>query len=489
VADHQAVLGTPVSLFHTARGIAYADLEIDQHRETWPVRSKQFRAWLRGRHYERTGEALGLATIRSILDLLEARAEFDAPERTIHIRVAQHEDCMYLDLADHGWRAVEIGPDGWRIITHPPVRFRRAAGMLPLPSPERGGSIETLASFLNLPARDDQVLVVSWLLGALQHAGPFPLLAIAGEQGSAKTVLSKLLRALIDPNVAPVRALPREERDLMIAANNGHVLAFDNLSVLPGWLSDALCRLASGGSFALRQLYTDADEVLFQAARPTILNGIEEVITRQDLADRAIFLTMGFLPDQRRRPEAELWQQFELARPRILGALLDAVAHGLRMRDRVQFLRLPRMADFAKWATACEAALWSPGTFRMAYDTNRRRAVEDAVEADPVAASVRRIMARQTRWVGTASELQNATAFGGHTLAERAMDWPKNPRALAGRLRRSQAFLRTLGIEIAFKREGQEGARIISMTSRGDLSASAPSVSSVTAEPMLREAH
>src|SRR5271166_2330593 len=89
------------------------------------------------------------------------------------------------------------------------------------------------------------------------------------------------------PNVAPVRALPREERELMIAANNGHVLAFDNLSSLPGWLSDALCRLASGGSFALRRLYTDADEVLFQAARPAILNGIEDIITRQDLADRA----------------------------------------------------------------------------------------------------------------------------------------------------------------------------------------------------------
>jgi hypothetical protein len=133
------------------------------------------------------------------------------------------------------------------------------------------------------------------------------LLAIAGEQGSAKTVLSKILRALIDPNVAPVRALPREERELMIAANNGHVLAFDNLSTLPGWLSDALCRLASGASFALRQLYTDADEVLFQAARPTILNGIGDVITRQDLADRAIFLTMGSLRDEQRRPEAEIW--------------------------------------------------------------------------------------------------------------------------------------------------------------------------------------
>jgi hypothetical protein len=490
MAENPVVLGAPISLFHTATGVAYADIEIDQHRETWPIRGKQFRAWLRRRHYDRTGEAMGPTTIRSILDLLEARAQFDAPERAIHVRVAQHEGRVYLDLADHRCQAVEVGPGGWRIMTHPPVRFRRAAGMLPLPLPlpERGGSIEALAPFLNLPARDDQVLVISWLLGALQHPGPFPLLAIAGEQGSAKTVLSKILRALIDPNVAPVRALPREERELMIAANNGHVLAFDNLSSLPGWLSDAFCRLASGGSVALRQLYTDADEVLFQAARPTILNGIEDVITRQDLADRAIFLTMGSIADERRRSEAELWRQFELARPRILGALLDAVAHGLRMRDHMQFVRLPRMADFAKWATACEAAFWSPGTFRMAYDINRRRAVEDAVDADPVAACVRRIMAKQARWIGTASEFLNAAAAGGDYMAGRIADWPKNPRALAGRLRRSQAFLRTLGIEIAFKRQGREGNRIIKMTSRVDFAPLIPSAPSAPAEPNLSDA-
>jgi len=137
------------------------------------------------------------------------------------------------------------------------------------------------------------------------------------------------------------------------------------------------------------------------------------IITRRDLADRAIFLTMGSLRDEQRRPEAELWHQFELARPRILGALLEAVAHGLRMRDRIEFARLPRMADFAKWATACETALWSPGTFRMAYDANRRRAVED--EADPVAACVRAIMVKQTRWVGTASDLLGALPLAATT--------------------------------------------------------------------------
>jgi hypothetical protein len=487
MADDSAVLDTPISLFHTATGVAYTDLEIEDHRETWPVRSKQFRAWLRRRHYERTGEALAPATIRSILDLLEARAQFDAPERTVHIRVALHEGRIYLDLTDGGWRAVEVGSNGWRIVTRPPVRFRRAPGMLPVPVPERGGYVDTLASLINIPSREDFVLVVSWLLGALHHPGPFPLLAIVGEQGSAKTVLSKILRGLIDPNLAPVRALPREERDLMIAANNGHVLAFDNLSSLPGWLSDALCRIASGGSFALRQLYTDADEVLFQAARPIVLNGIEDVITRQDLADRAIFLTMGSLADEKRRPEADVWCDFELARPRILGALLEAVVRGLQMRDRIQFARLPRMADFARWAAACETALWSPGEFQRAYDANRRRAIEDAVDADPVAAGVRKFIAKHTRWVGTASDLLAATGDGEAHLVGRLADWPKNPRALAGRLRRCQAFLRTVGIEIAFQREGHDGNRIIRMTSREDFPSSvpsAPSASSASVDPL-----
>ena len=167
-------------------------------------------------------------------------------------------------------------------------------------------------------------------MAALRSGGPYPLLAISGEQGSAKTVLSKLLKALIDPNAAPVRALSREERELMIAANNGYLLAFDNLSGLPNWLSDALCRLATGGSFAVRQLYTDDEEMLFEAARPILLNGIEEVVSRPDLGDRAIFLTLAPIGEAQRRPESELWREFEIARPRILGALLDAVVHGLR---------------------------------------------------------------------------------------------------------------------------------------------------------------
>src|SRR5262249_8049785 len=455
-------------LFHTATGTAFADITIDGHRETWPIRSKRFRGWLRHRYYQATGDAASAAEIRSALDLFEARAHFDGPERAVHVRIAEHAGHIYLDLADEHWRAVEIGPDGWRVIGCPPVHFRRPAGMLPLPVPQQGGSIEALNSFLNLASRDDFVWIVAWLLAALRSGGPYPLLAISGEQGSAKTVLSKLLKALIDPNAAPVRSLSREERELMIASNQGYLLGFDNLSGLPVWLSDALCRLASGGSFAVRQLYTDDDEVLFQAARPILLNGIEEVISRPDLGDRAIFLTLAPIGEAQRRPETELWREFEIARPRILGALLDAVVHGLQTMGRVHLDRLPRMADFALWAAACETALWPAGTFARAYAANRRTAIEGMIEADPLAACVRGLMAERTAWTGSAADLLRAADFGGDEVWKRSAGWPKTPRALAGRLRRAQTFLRTLGIEIAFSREGRTGTRMIRVSTSAE---------------------
>ena len=74
--------------------------------------------------------------------------------------------------------------------------------MLPLPVPEQGGAIGDLAAFLNLRSQTDFVLVVAWLLAALRCRGPYPVLGVSGEQGSAKTVLTKILRSLVDPNVA-----------------------------------------------------------------------------------------------------------------------------------------------------------------------------------------------------------------------------------------------------------------------------------------------
>ena len=148
--------------------------------------------------------------------------------------------------------------------------------------------------------------------------------------------------------------------------------------------------------------------------------------------------------------------------------MLDAAAHELRKLPGIHLEQLPRMADFALWATACEKAFWPAGTFVRAYRANRKAALEDLIDADPVAACVREIMAKRNSWSGSAADLLRAGGSSRDGISRDPTGWPKNPRALAGRLRRAQPFLRALGIQIAFSREGRAGTRVIRIYMRAE---------------------
>jgi hypothetical protein len=356
----ELVSGGGGELFHAPDGTAYADIVIDGHRETWPLKSQGFRRWLQRAYYIETGGAPNGDAMATAMGVLEARAHFDGVERTVCLRVSEHGERIYLDLCDTRWRAVEIDANGWRIVDAPPVRFRRTAGMLPLPEPLRGGSVDELRKHLHV---DDgaYVLAVSWLLAILRGRGPYPILALTGEQGTGKSLTGHQLRLLVDPHSAPLRSLPRDTRDLYVAAINGHVLVFDNLSSIPTEMSDALCRLSTGGGFSTRALYTNDSEVIFDGQRPIALTSITDVASRSDLADRLLLVRLEVIPDTERRTEAELHAVFTTARPRILGALLDVVVHGLIQLPQTRLNRLPRMADYAVWMRACETAIWSAG--------------------------------------------------------------------------------------------------------------------------------
>ena len=473
-------LAQETELFHSPDSTGFADIQVNGHRETWPVRNKGFRRWLARRFYEETGGAPNSEALQSALNVIEAKAHFDGPEREVHLRIGGLDGKLYLDLGNEVWQAVEIESKGWRVVDEPPVRFRRAAGMQSLPAPESGGSIETLRHLLNVQGDNDFILVVAWVLAVLRDRGPYPVLVLSGEQGSAKSTFSAVLRSLLDPNTAPLRALPREDRDLFIAASNGHILAFDNVSGLPAWISDTLCRLATGGGFAVRQLYTDQDEVLFDAARPVILNGIEDIVARPDLADRAIFLTLEPIPEERRRPEKELWAEFDSIRSQLLGTLLDAISHGLKHLPTTQLDSLPRMADFALWATACETALWPAGTFGVAYAGNRDDAVDSVIESDLVGSAIRSLMDTRAEWTGTATDLLGALDEKVGEKVSRSKNWPSSARALSGRVTRAATFLRKVGIDINRDREGRDRTRIIRITRKPECALERPSIPSAT---------
>jgi len=408
-----------------------------------------FRRWLARQYYLFNEQRVpGSQAIHDAVGMLEGEALFDGLEYPVFVRTAEADGNIYIDLCDSSWRAVELSPEGWRVIAVPPVRFRRAKAMLALPEPKHGGKVDQLRPFVNVRG-DEWPLLAAWLLAAYRSRGPYPVLCLHGEHGSAKSTTARVLRSLVDPNTAPLRCEPREPRDLMIAASNGWVVALDNISHLPAWLSDALCRLSTGGGFSTRELYTDSEEVIFDAMRPLILNGIEEVATRSDLLDRSIMLSLPTIQEAGRQPESSLWRAFEKAAPFIFGAMLTAVCEAMRDISAVKLLQLPRMADFAMWAAAGEQGMGlQPGEFMAAYTTNREAGNELALEASPLAKVLLGFMEDLNTWTGTASDLLDALEKQVEDKVRRQRGWPQSARALSGAVKRLAPNLRKAGVDV-----------------------------------------
>ncbi|MDA1196301.1 MAG: hypothetical protein O2894_14120, partial [Planctomycetota bacterium] len=465
-------LADGVGLFHTPAGDAYARVRMGDHHEVYATDSRQFRRYLERLYFDDTARSVHAQARVDAVGVLEARALFDGDEAEVYVRVAEvvGEDggrCVYLDLGDAAWTAIEIDARGWRPAPAAPVRFRRPHGMGALPMPVGGGSLDELRPLLNLPAGADGdrafKRIVGWLLAAVRGTGPYPVLFLSGEQGSAKSTAARMVRRVIDPNTVDLRSSPRDVRDLMIAARNAQVLAFDNVSGLPDWLSDALCSIATGGGYATRSLYSNDEEMLFGVQRPIIINGIDDVATRPDLLDRAIIEQLLRIPDDRRRPEEDVWRDFAAAHPRILGALLHAVVSSLANASAITLPKLPRMADFAKRVeTAAPALGWEAGAFLKAYTESRERAHETALDAEPLTPYLRAIAAQG--FDGTWAELLAAVNTRVPEALTRSRSWPKNGRAVSGVLRRIAPNLRAVGVEAELPREPHTRTRKVVLT-------------------------
>lgn len=276
----------------------------DGHWEHYPVESKAFGDLLAHRHYIDEGKAPSGTALDDLARQYRGQALFEGEERDCFVRLGEAEGKLYLDLGAPDWSAAEIDANGWRVVAEPPVKLRRPNSARALPEPEPGaGDIALLRRFANVETEIDFRLAVAWLLGCLHPTGPYPLMILAGEQGSAKSSTAKALRRLIDPAEPESRSSPGDERDLVIAATNSRVLSFDNLSTSKPSIADAFFRLATGGGFGTRKLHTNDEEMLFNATRPCLLNGIPDLASRPDLADRAIILNLPVISEAERRYE------------------------------------------------------------------------------------------------------------------------------------------------------------------------------------------
>jgi hypothetical protein len=453
-------LASLARVFRSAEGRLFAQVPVDSRYEIHGMKSKAFREWLVNSYVADRGKIPAPAVVRHVLSTLEAQTRFGGTTPSVFIRIGHDgfgsASPFFIDLGDSSGNAISIGPAGWAVAHYPEVHFRRPEGLLALPVPSRGGSIELLRPYVNLSDRDFRLLI-AWMAAALQPVGPYPILALYGEQAAAKSTLAKLIRLLIDPQAAALLSIPRGTRDLMVTGHNGWLLAYDNISAISDVVSDALCMVSTGGAYAGRSLFSNDERRVIQVQRPVILSGIEEFIKRGDLSDRSVYLELPPIDPIKRRREDQFWPAFHRDQPKILGALLDAVVGGLQKRPSLSFSELPRMADFAALGEAVGQTLhWPAGTFLADYDHNRRSATMTQLEDSVVANALLRYFRTKLHWEGTAAELlfRLTEAMGKKRIA--SSQWPKTARIFSNELRRIAPQLRFHGLSATFKRNPEK---------------------------------
>lgn len=431
-------------LFHDANGAVFA--QDKQTRETRRIDGRQFRDWLLASFYTDTKKSVRDQSMREAQATLSGIGRHHGDSREVHVRIAAHGGAYYIDLAQPGQSsAVRVEPGRWEIVTDPPVCFIRTETMRPLPTPMPEGDITPLWQVVNIPEQS-RLLVLAWLIETMRPETPFPVLELLGEQGGAKSTTQTALRRTVDPNACDLRAAPKSVEDVFVSAGVSLIVSYENLSHLSAPMQDALCTIATGGGFAKRKLYSDADESVIVVKRPVVINSISAVVTAQDLVDRTISVEM---PVMKERVEiTELWRKFDAAHPNILGALFDLMAGALQRLPSIRLLAgdRPRLLEFALLGMALAEAMGKPATaFMEQFKASRQEAIARTIDANPVAAAV-------LEWLGHNPVGARATASQLMEMIEKYRPansdaWPRCPRGFTDALRRAAPALRQVGVE------------------------------------------
>ncbi len=395
------------------------------------------RAELARKYLSAHGKVASQQALTDAITALEGAAQEQDPT-DLHLRIAEADGHHWYDLGDQTGRAVRINADGWTITDTSPALFRRTELTAPMPDPEPGGTLDELWRFVNI-SPEDRPLLLAYMVAAFFENIPHPVMALEAEHGSAKSSTARTIAMLTDPSSAPLRKVSRDADSWVTAAAGSWVVTVDNVSTIPDWFSDALCRASTGEGDVRRKLYTDGGLSVVSFRRCTILTGIDLGGLRGDLTDRLLRINLRRIDDTARLGEKELDAEWEAARPRIFGALLDLVAATLQALPCVRLERKARLADFHRILAAVDEVLGTRGQDR--YLKRAKDIAADTIQAEPFMA---RLIEQITYFHGTSATL-HARIMPDTRNGFSGKDWPKGARQVTTLLRRNAPALRSAG--------------------------------------------
>ena len=449
-----------IELFRDEKKVPYAMFTFKNRREIWPIDSSQFRDWMAKTFFEVKGFAINRAAEEDAKAVFRGTVLRDAKTFKLSNRVCWDDDGnLWYDLGDERWRAVKITGKGWEIVDKPPILFRRETHQTPQVEPVSGGDVAQILRFFNLKEDpENRCLFLNYLISNFIPGFPHPILFLYGDKGSGKSTTTTIIKKLVDPSVSEFFRPSRDEKQLVQQLAHHWFIAYDNLSRLPDWMSDAFCCASTGYGFSKRKLQTDDEDFIYFFKCCLAINDIGIAAKKPDLLDRAVLIELKYIDIKDRLGEKEFWKKFEAEKPKILGAIFTNLSKAIKHEKKIKIDGLPRMADFALWGEAISLGnqLYPKNFFLESYDKNRALQDREIVENDPVANAIFHLMKDCDTWLGTAQELLNAL---NSMLDERGIErksdkaWPKSARSCGRKMAIVKASLRGLGIIITDQRK------------------------------------
>jgi hypothetical protein len=449
-----------LQFFHNELKEPFVQITIENHKEIWSCKHKMLKRWLGKIFWETYKKSINSENLKATINIVESSACFDGDQFSLNNRTGWYDNAIWYDLADPLWRVVRITPEGWQIINTPPIIFRRYSHQQPQVEPVSGGDVKKLLEYVNIQNDDQEVLLLVWLVSCFIPDFPHPIPNIFGAQGSAKTLLTRLLRKLIDPSLIEAATFPKDIKELVQILAHHSCIFFDNVSYLSNQISDALCKAVTGDGFSKRELFSDEEDIIFSFKRCLGINGINIAARNPDLLERSILFELERVAPENRKQEYVILEEFEKERPRIIGGIFDAVVKAMQIKPSVKLDMLPRMADFVVWGCAIAEALgYTQQQFLDAYYRNIRTQNDEVLQDSSVATAVLQFMNERDEWDGTPSQLfKELKVIAGEqgVDVEKEKGFPRAANVLTRRLNDLKTNLADGGIEF---RQGSENKK------------------------------
>jgi len=368
----------------------------------------------------------------------------------LYKRVAEVDSTIYIDLNDEKGQIIKVTKDGWEIIEDAPVLFERGNHMAELPTPKEGGSLDDLKLFVRLANPKDFPLIKAWLVNCFVQGNQQPCLSVNGEAGSGKSTFCEILKIIADPEISEAgQMISRKEEETVLTVSKRHCTFFDNASKVTAELSDFFCQVATNGSKEVRRLYTTDEIVQYRFRNPVILNGINDMIFRGDLADRAVKIELE--KNDKDSDKTQIMKRFESKRAEFFGAILSMLVTYLQRRevfDERLMKSSTRMKQFGILGTILEPELGlETGEFLKIYDENKDASAAAVIEGHPMFDPIQKLLTEhQGKWSGTPTQFYEALVDRTHKNLQNAIS--KRP---GGELKRIKRELQKQGI--SFKTE------------------------------------